>query len=43
MGRRSEGGEEADAADGQGKQLGLEVRELFMASGAAVLVEPWGE
>lgn len=41
MGRQSEGGEEADATDGRGRQLGLEVWEL-MASGAAVLVEPRG-
>lgn len=39
MGRQSEGGEEADATDGQGRQLGLEVWEL-MASGVAVLVDP---
>ena len=42
MGRQNEGGEEADAADGPGRQLGLEVWELLMASGAVVLVEPWG-
>lgn len=42
VGRKNEGGEEADAADGQRIQLDLEVWELLMSSGAMVLVEPWG-